>query len=46
MTRATTILQWCLVIIPILIILTAIGYIAWTLTITDDPTYGLQLDTI
>ena len=46
MTRAVTVLQWCLVIIPILIILTAIGYIAWTLTITDDPMCGLQLDTI
>ena len=46
MTRAVTVLQWCLVIIPILIILTAIGYVAWTLTITDAPTFELQLDTI
>ena len=46
MTRATTVLQWVLVSLPILIILTAVLYIAWVLIVADDPTFGPQLPTI
>ena len=43
--RTVTVLQWVLVAIPIVIILT-LGVIAvWFLINPTDPIYGLQLDT-
>ena len=44
--RAVTVLQWVLVAVPIVIILT-LGVIAvWFLINPTNPIYGLQLDTI